>query len=68
MYRSTGKPSISKFKVRVARIIECADSAHALADRWNPKGRNFQLQRELLTRMKYISAEARIVEDLLRRR
>lgn len=48
MYQSTGKPSIAKFRSRLLRIEECADTGQELAERWNPKGRNARLQTDLI--------------------
>lgn len=68
MYQSTGKPSIPKFKARVTRIAECASSGRALANRWNPKGCNFVLQRELCSRLRIIEEHAAELQQLLDRR
>ena len=48
MYQKTGKPSVAKFKARLVRIHECCESGEELALRWNPKGRNFQIQRDMI--------------------
>ena len=48
MYKQTGKPSVAKFKARLVRIHECCESGEELALRWNPKGRNFHIQREMI--------------------
>ncbi len=48
MYIKTGKPSVAKFKARLVRIHECCESGEELALRWNPKGRNFQVQRDMI--------------------
>ncbi len=47
MYQSSGKPSIAKFRGRMERIHECAETGLALTQRWNPKGRNVTLMRQL---------------------
>lgn len=48
MYQRTGKPSISKFRSRLARIQECSETGAELARRWNPKGRNAAIQIDLI--------------------
>ncbi len=48
MYQNTGKPSIAKFRSRLERIQECAETGHELADRWNPKGCNVGTQSDLM--------------------
>ena len=48
MYKSTGKPSIAKFKARLHRIREASSSGALLARAWNPKGRYFKIQRDMI--------------------
>ncbi len=62
MYRSTGKPSVAKFRARLARIVECAKSGEDLAMYWNPKGRNFKVQRDMI--QFFAETEARASELL----
>lgn len=62
MYQSTGKPSVAKFRARLEVIRKASASGHALAMRWNPKGRYFQMQRELIALFK---ANEEVAEDWL---
>ncbi len=62
MYQSTGKPSIPKFRGRCERILECSQTGLELAERWNPKGRNAQLQSLLIETYK---ANVEMMEHLL---
>jgi hypothetical protein len=48
MYQKTGKPSIAKFKSRLITIIKACHTGRVLAEKWNPKGRNFKIQRDML--------------------
>jgi len=47
MYQSSGKPSIAKFRSRMTRINEAAETGLDLCRRWNPKGRNAVIHRQL---------------------
>ncbi len=47
MYTSSGKPSPAKFRVRMNRIHECAVTGKQLSERWNPKGRNAVIHRQM---------------------
>ena len=48
MYQKTGKPSVSKFRCRLKAIHDASASGLLLAEHWNPKGRHFQIQREMI--------------------
>ena len=62
MYKSTGNPSVAKFKARLVRIQECSESGRVLAQRWNPKGRNFEIQRQMI---KFFSSNEEICKRML---
>lgn len=62
MYQATGKPSVAKFKARLVRIHECCESGQLLAERWNPKGRNFKIQRDLI---EYFKVNKEMTQDFL---
>ncbi len=62
MYKKTGKPSVAKFKARLVRIHECCESGQELAERWNPKGRNFKIQRDLI---EYFKVNKEMTADFL---
>ncbi len=62
MYESTGKPSVSKFRCRLAVINKAATSGKILADHWNPKGRHFDVQRKMI---RYFEDTAKISGMLL---
>ena len=62
MYQSTGKPSVAKFRCRLQVINDAATSGKVLADHWNPKGRYFQIQRDMI---RYFEDTAKISEMLL---
>lgn len=47
MMKSTGKASPAKFRSRLSRIHESAVTGLALTERWNPKGRNAVIHRQL---------------------
>lgn len=49
MYQSKGKPSVAKFRARLEVIRKASASGYMLAERWNPKGRYYQMRRELMT-------------------
>ncbi len=59
MYHSTGKPSVAKFRARCRAIEQAAGTGLELAKRWNPKGRNFRLQRDLIQWFKLTEELAR---------
>ena len=48
MYQRTGKPSVAKFRTRLKAIREASRSGRVLANHWNPKGANFQIQRDMI--------------------
>lgn len=58
MYKSTGKPTTAKFKQRLDRIRQCSETGLELADRWNPKGRNYRAKRELMQFFRWAEREA----------
>ena len=62
MYHSTGKPTPAKFRARLARMSECADTGLELAERWNPKGRNYELRRALI---RFFRDSGEIIDVLL---
>lgn len=62
MYENTGKPSLAKFRCRLQVMAKASHSGALLAARWNPKGRNFELQRDL---MKFFAANEQATEILL---
>ncbi len=62
MYENTGKPSLAKFRCRLQVMGKASHSGLLLAERWNPKGRNFELQRDL---MKFFAANEQATEVLL---
>lgn len=68
MYRKDGKPSIAKFRTRLTRIIECAETGQNLALRWNPKGRYFQPRRDLVKFFRETEARANELQALLEQR
>jgi len=48
IYDSIGNPSVAKFRCRLEVIKKASRSGRALADHWNPKGRYFKMQREMI--------------------
>ena len=68
MYQSTGKPSVAKFRARLNRINECAATGLELAERWNPKGRNFKIQRDMIKFFKMTAELAEAFDAELARR
>ncbi len=48
MYQSTGKPSVAKFRARLQVMNDAARSGRQLAEKWNPKGRYFKIQRDMI--------------------
>ena len=56
MYTAGGRPTPAKFRARLYRIHEAAETGRILAEHWNPKGRNYQVMRELIRF--YAAAEA----------
>jgi len=48
MYENTGKPSLAKFRARLTVIKKASQSGKVLAERWNPKGRHFYVQRKMI--------------------
>lgn len=66
-YRSTAKPTMGNLRRRVQTIRDAAESAHALACRWNPKGRYFKAQRDLIRDAAEIRQRAERLLERLRR-
>lgn len=62
MYQSTGKPSVAKFRCRLQVIQDAATSGKTLAEHWNPKGRYFKVQRDMI---RYFEDTAKISAMLL---
>lgn len=48
MYQRTGKPSVAKFRCRLKAIQDASASGLELAEHWNPKGRYFEIQRDMI--------------------
>ncbi len=48
MYQRTGKPSLAKFRCRLKAINDASASGLLLAEHWNPKGRYFEIQRNMI--------------------
>ncbi len=67
MYQKTGKPSVAKFRARLARIQEASQSGLELAQHWNPKGRNFKIQRDMIEFFKYGEESSRLILEYLNR-
>ena len=62
MYQSTGKPSLSKFRCRLQVMQDASRSGKELAEKWNPKGRYFKIQRDLI---RYFDESEKITADFL---
>ncbi len=67
MYEAGGRPSPAKFRSRLTRILEAAHTGRVLAERWNPKGRNYQAMRELIEFYTHAEAESERLLALLNR-
>ena len=53
MFAETGKGTPAKFRSRLRTINEAAANGIVMAERWNPKGRNYQLRREMVVFFKH---------------
>lgn len=62
MYESTGKPSVAKFRARLAVIRKASASGLELAERWNPKGRYYDLRIQMI---KFFGSNIRICDTAL---
>ena len=63
MYHTTGKPSVAKFRARLEVIRKASVSGLEFAEHWNPKGRYFDTQRQLI---KFFGSNVQICDGLLR--
>ena len=48
MYEKTRNPSIAKFRTRLEVIRKASHSGLIMAENWNPKGKYFHIQREMI--------------------
>lgn len=64
---STARPTPANLRCRLKRIAETAHSLDHLAARWNPKGRYFVPQREMIRFAHDAEAEATRLLGLLSR-
>ena len=62
MYQSTGKPSVAKFRCRLQVINDACQSGKELAKKWNPKGRYFQIQRDMI---QFFDVNEKLTADFL---
>ena len=62
MYQRTGKASVAKFRCRLKAINDASASGLLLAEHWNPKGRHFEIQREMI---KFFKANEKLSADFL---
>ena len=62
MYQSTGKPSVAKFRCRLEVIRKACQSGKTLAEHWNPKGRYFKIQRDMI---QFFDVNEKLAEDFL---
>ena len=53
MFAETGKGTPAKFRSRLRVIREAAANGVLMAQRWNPKGRNYELRREMVAFFTY---------------
>lgn len=48
MLSSKAKPTKANIRVRIRRINEASASGREMVRRWNPKGRYFKVQRDMI--------------------
>ncbi|HZF28724.1 MAG TPA: hypothetical protein VE907_06385 [Gammaproteobacteria bacterium] len=65
--RSATKPTPSNIRRRLYRIEADAAIAVELSKRWNPKGRYFRAQRDLINTLPRIEESARLLRELITR-
>jgi hypothetical protein len=66
--RRDARPTKGNIKTRLQRIIETCHSLDHMACRWNPKGRYFMPQRNIIKFSQEVGVEAEELLEVLRRR
>lgn len=62
MYENSRNPSIAKFRTRLEVIRKASRSGLIMAENWNPKGRYFHIQREMI---EWFAANEKTAEGFL---
>lgn len=62
------KPTKANIKVRIKRIHEASDSGREMVRRWNPKGRYFQVQRDMIAFLDMCEEGSGAILEFLERR
>ena len=56
-FQNSAKPTKANIRRRAAAILDAAESLETLATHWDPKGRYFKTQRDLITVSRRIQRE-----------
>ena len=62
------RPTPGNLRTRLYIIRDAAEAAVHMASRWNPKGRYFKVQRDILTECAEMERRARAILSVLERR